>query len=280
MRKLLRADFSRLRREKAFLVSILVMIGYAIAICCMLQYSMKLNDTVLSMDTAYICAYGFQGVLTIPGLILAVVCSLFTGTEYSDGVIRNKLIAGHSRSCIYLSNFILNSTAGILLILFYLLMIFILGVPMFDPFQMEAGTILWFFAAGILAMISYAALFTFITMIAQNKTAASVINILAVVVAMFVCSYLLALIAQPEYYSAIEMVNGQEVQTMVPNPHYLQEGARKAVQFFADLLPSGQSLQLSSGSAVHLKLLPLFSAALICAANILGIFWFRKKDIK
>ena len=161
-----------------------------------------------------------------------------------------------------------------------MLMIFILGVPMFDPFQMEAGTILWFFAAGILAMISYAALFTFITMIAQNKTAASVINILAVVVAMFVCSYLLALIAQPEYYSAIEMVNGQEVQTMVPNPHYLQEGARKAVQFFADLLPSGQSLQLSSGSAVHLKLLPLFSAALICAANILGIFWFRKKDIK
>ena len=280
MRKLLRSNFSRLIRENAFRAGILIMIGYAVCICCLLHYSMQLNNTVISIDSAYISAYGFQGILAIPGLILAVICSLFTGTEYSAGTIRNKLSSGHRRPDIYLSNFIACAAVGILLNLFYMLMIFILGVPMFDGFQMESDTVLWVFAAGILAMISYAALFTMVSMLSQNKTAAAVINILAVVIFMFVCSYLLALISQPEYYSAIENVNGQQVSTMVPNPHYLQEGPRKAAQFITDLLPSGQSLQLSSGSAVHLKLLPLFSGILICAVNFLGVLFFRKKNIK
>ena len=280
MRNLLRSDFIRLIPENAFRAGILIMIGYGICICWMLHYSMQLNDTVISIDSAFISAYGFQGILAIPGLILAVVCSLFTGTEYSDGTLRNKLICGHSRWCIYLSNFITCAAAGILINLFYMLMIFILGVPMFDEFQMEAGTIVFVFFTGLLTMISYAACFTMVTMLSQSKTAAAVINILAVVIFMFLCSYLVALIAQPEYYSAIEMVNGREVSTMVPNPHYLQEGARKAAQFVTDLLPSGQSLQLSSNSAVHLKLLPAFSGILICATNIFGILLFRKKDIK
>ena len=41
--------------------------------------------------------------LTVAILIPAFV-SLFVGTEYSDGTIRNKMIIGHTRTCIYLSN--------------------------------------------------------------------------------------------------------------------------------------------------------------------------------
>lgn len=62
MRNLLRSDFIRLIRENAFRAGILIMIGYGICICWMLHYSMQLNDTVISIDSAFISAYGFQGI--------------------------------------------------------------------------------------------------------------------------------------------------------------------------------------------------------------------------
>ena len=40
----------------------------------------------------------------IHGVMLAAFVPLFLGADYSDGTIRNKLIAGHRRSGIYLSD--------------------------------------------------------------------------------------------------------------------------------------------------------------------------------
>ena len=44
--------------------------------------------------------------LPLMGLISAIFTSLFIGSEYSDGTIRNKIIVGHSRIRIYLANLI------------------------------------------------------------------------------------------------------------------------------------------------------------------------------
>lgn len=43
------------------------------------------------------------GLVVLPPLYCAAVFSLFFGTEYADGTMRNKLAAGHSRESIYLS---------------------------------------------------------------------------------------------------------------------------------------------------------------------------------
>ena len=43
------------------------------------------------------------------GLVAAILTSMFIGSEYSDGTIRNKLVVGHSRMRIYLANFIVCS---------------------------------------------------------------------------------------------------------------------------------------------------------------------------
>lgn len=45
----------------------------------------------------------------------AIFCSLFIGTEYSDGTIRNKLIMGYSRQKIYCANLIVCIIANLML---------------------------------------------------------------------------------------------------------------------------------------------------------------------
>ena len=52
---------------------------------------------------------------TIMILVIAVFVSLFFGTEYSDGTLRNKLIGGYTRGQIYVSQFIVNAAAFIFL---------------------------------------------------------------------------------------------------------------------------------------------------------------------
>ena len=48
--------------------------------------------------------------INIIGLFMAMFTSLFIGTEYDYGTIRNKIIVGHSRTSIYFSN--LSMTPG------------------------------------------------------------------------------------------------------------------------------------------------------------------------
>lgn len=60
------------------------------------------------------CFFGFAPVM---GLVSAIFISLFVGSEYSDGTMRNKVAVGHTRFSIYLSNFIACSIASIFSVL-------------------------------------------------------------------------------------------------------------------------------------------------------------------
>ena len=84
--------------------------------------------------------------LTVAILIPAFV-SLFVGTEYSDGTIRNKMIIGHTRTCIYLSNLIVSSTAGLGFCISYIVGVIVAGLPLYtiDTGILE-GTGYWFYA--------------------------------------------------------------------------------------------------------------------------------------
>ena len=61
------------------------------------------------------------------GLVAAILTSMFIGSEYSDGTIRNKLVVGHSRMRIYLANLIVCSVACVLIFLAYITGVFVVG---------------------------------------------------------------------------------------------------------------------------------------------------------
>ncbi len=280
MSKLLRANFSRLKKEKAFWVAVMFMVGYCVILALIFYHSLKKYGGNVLFDNLFIQGYGMSGTIALPGIVMAAVVSLFLGTEYSDGTIRNKLIIGHTRSAIYFSNFLTCALIGVTLNIVYLVTACAIGLPLFGLPSMDTKILLMTTVDGLLMYISYAAVFTFLSMLFANKTTSSIVAILSVVILMFVCMSFLSLLLQPEMTELYEMVNGESVVSYGPNPHYVGGIKRMIYQFVIDFLPTGQSIQISFFTATHWKLMALYSGIIIAGTNAAGMFLFRKKDLK
>lgn len=281
MTKLLRANFARLRKDKVFLVCAAAMVLYAVTLCIAMNYSMHANHTEVPFDSVFFYGYGLGGYLTIPGILMAALCSVFIGTEHSDGTVRNKLIVGRTRTEIYLSNFLTCAAAGVILNICYFVVVCAVGIPLFGFFHASLSIILKLILDGTLMMVSYAAIFNLLSMLIQNKTTTAIVSLIGVIAVMCVSIILIARIAEPEFIEGIEIsASGEQVWTTIRNTRYLSEAARAVYQFVIDLLPTGQSLQISGMTAPHLWLMVVYSAAITIAANVTGVFFFRRKDLK
>ncbi len=101
MRNLLCSHFCRLSRNLVFYI-------------CLLLCAAQCLDEVLGAcigaaryaDAIYHLEQYTFGNLPLFSVAIAVFASLFFGTEYADGTIRNKLICGHSRGAVYFSSYL------------------------------------------------------------------------------------------------------------------------------------------------------------------------------
>lgn len=104
MSKLLSAGFIRLRKDKIFWIALIFMFGAGVFFPVMRYIDMQKSGYINNIDN------GFFACALFIGVVMAVFCSLFIGTEYSDGTIRNKVVIGQKRTSIYLSNLIICSS--------------------------------------------------------------------------------------------------------------------------------------------------------------------------
>ena len=117
-------------------------------------------------------------------------------------------------------------------------------------------------------------------MLNQNKAITAVICILMAFSLLFIGAQLNKSLNEPETNTGMAMTeNGMETQEL-PNPKYLDEDARKVVQFFYDLLPGGQAIQCTSGEVVNLTLLPVYSLLIIVLTSGVGLCLFKRKELK
>ena len=136
MSNLLYANFSRMVKNKLFLIGIGFMF-FAGSFLCYQQYRQLVGyGTHVKLDSTF-----FQYTIMI-GVISAIFCSLFVGVEYNDGTIRNKLIAGHKRTAIYLSNLIVNIVASFLMCFSYMLANVVVGIPLIGTLTIPATKVL------------------------------------------------------------------------------------------------------------------------------------------
>ena len=115
MSKLLSANFLRLKKNKVFWGGLILMAAWGIFV------PVKLHMDAAQMNYADRVEDGFFGCAMFMGIFISVFCSLFIGTEYNDGTMRNKIIVGGKRSAIYLAGAAVSCAAGLAMCAAYLL---------------------------------------------------------------------------------------------------------------------------------------------------------------
>lgn len=276
MNKLLSANFSRLRKDKLFWIGMVFMFGFGILLVVN-QYKQHIKfDMEMVLDNAFFC-YGI-----IIGILCAVFCSLFLGTEYSDGTIRNKLVVGHTRDSIYLSNLIVTTVASLLMCLSFIIAVSAFGIPIIGFLRTDLKAILMMLLGSILMVLAFCSIFTLISMLVQSKAIVAVISIIGVFILLLAASYIMTRLDAPEFYDGYVFTDslGTSYTDQTPNPKFLEGTERTIYQFVLDFLPTGQGLQITSISALHLWQMPLYSLIITAFTTTVGVLFFRKKDIK
>lgn len=275
MRKLISADFCRLRRDKAFWIGTLAMLAYTAAVM-LFSCRQALKDSSefqYALDNFYFC-YAI-----IVGLPIAVYISLFLGTEYSDGTIRNKLVVGHTRRDIYLSHLFTNIVGGLSMLLASLLG-GLVGIPFLGTWKM-GKMVLVFLIISVLFIISYAAIFTLIGMLCSNKAISAVLTILLFLGLMYLAMYLYFRLSEPEMINGLVITQeGMQMGDPSPNSRYLTGIKREIYQFVIDFLPTGQCGQMQELNILHPVRMIVFSIVITIVTTLGGIFAFERKDLK
>ena len=275
MRNLLHANLVRLKKDRAFWLCDAIMVLITVGVCVN-QYSYQINYNAHVVFDKLFLSYAM-----LTGFALAVFTSLFIGAEYSDGTIRNKVIVGHTRSEIYLANFLSCAAAGLLLDLIFVTVISCVGVPMFGFFQKELSLVLLLAIDGLLLTIVYAALFAMLSMLISNKAVNSIICLLLVFCGTLAAAILYSRLQEPEFITGMVMtVNGVSTGETWPNPLYLPPHIQAVCHVILDLLPSGQSIRIPGMTAPAPVRAAVFSVLETALFTGIGLAVFRKKDLK
>lgn len=280
MNKLLSAGFARLWKSALFWLGILAML---------LLYAILMTSNYRSAED-YGISYSldgfFPGSFMFIGFFSAAFVSLFLGTEYSDGTIRNKLIMGHSRTAVYLSGLIVCFVASALVCLSSIVIICTMGIPLFGLLTKPLANTLAMVGVGLLIAAAYSAIFTCIAMLVSNKPITVIVCIFTCLLLYFGSMSIGMKLDEPEFSSGYEWVdNGELVSTPPhPNPHYLQGAKRTAYLFLYDFLPAGQGFQLARENTVDSTTLkaqfPLYSLLITLFVTTGGVLTFCRKDLK
>lgn len=276
MRKLLRANFSRLMKDKLFwiLMAVELFLGGLFPV---LHFMDNLDE-----KAGWTQEHSFFIFAIFVPMMLSVVTSLFIGTEYSDGTIRNKLIVGHGRSRIYAANLITNIETAFLLCIAFMISHICIGTPLLGWFETDRKTIVAY-ALVILAMAAACtAIFTLISMLCSNKAYSVAGCILLIFLLLFMGIRITSALNEPEYYSAYSYTeNGVTVaEDEERNPNYLSGTKRQIFEFLNEFLPGGQMLKLSNKNADHLGRIAVYDGIIFVIMTGCGLLVFRRKDLK
>lgn len=278
MRKLLAANFSRLWKSKIFWVTELGMALWGLFMFVMYLYNTKEQGASWMQSSAHI--YFFYVLLYI-GTVMAVFTSLFLGTEYSDGSIRNKLAVGHSRCTVYLANLLVVYAAGLLFycthFLTSLVCVPVVGIELYS--YLAQPLIRFFF--GIVIILCYGALFTMVAMQDSAKARCAVVSLLLSLALIFGGLMVYSRVMMEE--TKVQMVlmeDGSYERQIIPNPRYLTGAERVIFECIDVCLPGSQAFHIADSDKTPDGKGAICLFGLSCAMTAAGITLFKKKDIR
>ncbi len=277
MSKLLSANFMRLKRDKIFYISLIMVFLCSLLIIIEGSSSfseMDANGLEHSLDDF------FFEIIPYMGAIYAVFICMFLGTEYSDGTIRNKIVTGHTRRDIFLANYFCCLSACLMITAGWLLGS-VPGIFLIGMFQMSAGKLLACFGVVVGSAMVYTAIFTGLGMLSTNK-AVTVVLALVLWTGLVLCgSGIIDRLNCPETLGGMAFIDGEFVKIPDdPNPLYLSGTLRTACEYIRDSLPSAQAILLNNND-VDNPLRQILLSLLVNGVFIAGgVGIYKRKDLK
>lgn len=279
MTKLLSANLSRLLRDKIFWIATAVML--ALSAYTIIDNGITIKNFADENNAENLNSVYFN-LLPMIIFVYSVFISLFIGTEYSDGTIRNKIVIGHSRLNIYLANYI-TCFLGAMIILAAMLIGNAFGVPYFGYWQGGIKDYIITIFVCIFITAALTAILTFVSMLSSNKAMTVVISMVVSIVLVIVASAIYNQLAEVEFtreFVSLSADGTVELGPEIKNPAYVSGWRRSAYTYFLQLFPTGQSILIANEELTKPFINMLYSAAFAAVINIGGIFAFRKKNLK
>lgn len=276
MIKLIKGDFFRLRKDKTFWLMFVLMF----AVGTVLPVAHYLDS--IHSKIAWALDFSFFIYSFLAPIVLSVLTSLFVGSDYSNGTLRNKIISGHSRGSIYLSNLIVCTAAGIILCIAYAVPHLSLGFLLNGRFGSSVNTILMYAGLSLAMTTAVEAILVLIAMLCSNKAHTAAGCILTVFVLLFLGIYITSALNEPEFLPAYTYIeNGVTVEEPeTRNPNYVGGKKREVYEFLQDLTSGGQMLQIADMEAEKPSFLALYDGIILILVTGCGLVFFRRRDLK
>lgn len=278
MRKLLNSESRHIFKSKLFWLETLFFVGFS-AFIMLVNYSPEIqaSEHPVLLDNV------FFNMCQIMSLAFAVFVSLTAGTEYSDGVIRNKLVVGHTRKDIYFSILLTHLCTSALMMLIHAVVSCLIGYVLLGGFQMEISRLAYILLCALLANLVFTTLFIGISLNCSSKAVSVSSTMVTCLAIVYVAGFVRKKLMEPEMtYDGIIISadGGMQLGERINNPAYVSGTIRKVYEFFYDLIPTGQLIQIQEGEFDHCAYWPVFSVALFIVITAICYLRFRRKDIK
>lgn len=280
MRKLLAANFARLWESRMFWVLEGLSFATGVFFYALVAYNThNLGPGWLEYNAH---AYFYLWIFLIP-VVIAIFACFFIGTDYFDGTLRNKLIAGRRRGEIYLSNLLMTAAAAFFFLLAYLLAVLLVGLPFSGRAAVtHVQAQPWRLLSCGLATVEFAALFTMTSMLDSDKARNLTISLFLAVAIILAGIGAYGRLSEPErtVRAVAQPDGGFILEDGIPNPLYLSGRIRTMFEWITAAIPSG-SIMLSLDRRLDFDWRnPLCAGVLAVFFTVIGIGRFKKKDIK
>ncbi len=290
MVRLLRLEFRRLFKDKAFIAIFII-----VALLALLQILVSANSyyedpfghVYWLLPLRDIITTSFQ-LSSTPFILVGIFISLFIAKDISQGTIRNKLIAGYSKLEVYWSTLIVAATVAFFGLALYqgLVMSFVWLIP----FQTEAFAVhelenfMVFWAIGYLLILVATSITTFISMMVKNMAGAIILTIAFLAFTVIFALLVESLLEYLLIYQQFDLYNdAQAAQDALDALHEILD-----YFYIFQLEKYSQSLFnyteitnfYSTEGGLYLYKVLGTNVVLLALLNVGGAYWFRKTDLK
>lgn len=215
MSRLLKADIYRVVKSRLSLIALILAAAFPVLIVLMyagIRAIGGMDDPELGMDMLFNANSIIGSVYSLSnniGLVVPAFAGILVCMDYSNGTLRNKVIAGNRRSAIYLSHLIVSILFSVIIITIYAAVTAGLAL-LFFPFRTEGfenlgQEILYFVVNGTMTFVFMATFTTMLAMVTRNA-APTIIFTVVFAIALFAINSVIMLIDYEKYKYAVYFI--------------------------------------------------------------------------